>query len=493
MVHTRINEKVDSPNPYVNFISALPTSGAVSSHEDSIKLLRALAAQVKPVMKAHGFVVNSLEEARRNWNAGETIELVLRREDGRFWPVAHLLSVFCHELAHIKHMHHLPSFHKLRIQLQNEVLALQQKGYFGDGMYSAGHRLADSMIVPPEGVTQEALPDYVCGGAQPKSRSQAFSNGKRRRRIITRRPRTDPTPSLHTGAQTKKKLKAGGRVTSKFAFGGEDAQSKGHAVGGEGAGGFRKSAKSKTAREQRAVAAERRLHQLQTQVQAQGGSPISASSSRPPVSSMSETINGLADGFTNEDEEGSEPESEDDNGLLEETDMERRQRIFQDQNEIGEDGEQESLFDFGFTKTMSTKATSVSHGSASTSSLLPVPSTSVAKSTSSGLKSSVHHEIASRKQEALGLDSMRILGGSASRNANATRQREPEQMLKVRAMEDFLDSAPKLAKGVSDLASGGDSCSTTKVGGEEWICSTCTLINHVDYAICSVCGTRQCD
>ncbi len=38
----------------------------------------------------------------RNWNAGETIELVLRKPNGEFWPVEYLLGVFCHELAHIK-------------------------------------------------------------------------------------------------------------------------------------------------------------------------------------------------------------------------------------------------------------------------------------------------------------------------------------------------------------------------------------------------------
>ncbi|KAG8218690.1 hypothetical protein J3R82DRAFT_4358 [Butyriboletus roseoflavus] len=32
--------------------------------EAARQLLRALAAQVKPIMKAHGFVVNSVEEVR---------------------------------------------------------------------------------------------------------------------------------------------------------------------------------------------------------------------------------------------------------------------------------------------------------------------------------------------------------------------------------------------------------------------------------------------
>jgi DNA-dependent metalloprotease WSS1 len=56
MVHIRINERDVNPNPHINFISAL------NKEEHASQLLHALAAQVKPVMKAHGFTVNSLEE-----------------------------------------------------------------------------------------------------------------------------------------------------------------------------------------------------------------------------------------------------------------------------------------------------------------------------------------------------------------------------------------------------------------------------------------------
>ena len=62
MVHLRLNEKETNPNPCINFITALPTSG--DERERARQLLRALAAQVKPVMKAHGFTVNSFEEVR---------------------------------------------------------------------------------------------------------------------------------------------------------------------------------------------------------------------------------------------------------------------------------------------------------------------------------------------------------------------------------------------------------------------------------------------
>jgi len=60
MVHHRLNEKETNPNPHINFICAL-NSG---DQEDARQLLRALAAQVRPVMKAHGFAVNSFEEVQ---------------------------------------------------------------------------------------------------------------------------------------------------------------------------------------------------------------------------------------------------------------------------------------------------------------------------------------------------------------------------------------------------------------------------------------------
>ena len=58
MVHVRLNEREINPNPHVNFISAL----GADREEEARQLIRALAAQVKPVMKTHGFTINSLEE-----------------------------------------------------------------------------------------------------------------------------------------------------------------------------------------------------------------------------------------------------------------------------------------------------------------------------------------------------------------------------------------------------------------------------------------------
>ena len=60
MVHLRLNETESNPNPFINFVTALPSLEDIQ--EESRQLLRALAAQVKPVMKGHGFSVNSFEE-----------------------------------------------------------------------------------------------------------------------------------------------------------------------------------------------------------------------------------------------------------------------------------------------------------------------------------------------------------------------------------------------------------------------------------------------
>lgn len=260
MVHIRINEQKANPNPYVNFISTLPV-GDATAEDQARQVLEALAAQVKPIMKKHGFTVNSLEEyefnhvfSGRNWNSGETIELVLRGASGSFLPAHWLMSTLCHELAHIKHMNHGPAFQDLWRRLRQQVRDLQSRGYFGDGYWSAGRRLADSAVVAGKGIQAGDLPEYMCGGAHSRVRPV-----RGRRSVVV------AGPSLHTGAQTTKKRKAGSRVTNSSAFPStgkalnDDLDDDTKAVGT----GFRKQAGSKRAREERALAAEKRISSLQ--------------------------------------------------------------------------------------------------------------------------------------------------------------------------------------------------------------------------------------
>ncbi|KAG5644381.1 hypothetical protein DXG03_008609 [Asterophora parasitica] len=282
MVHHRLNEKESNPNPHVNFITALPAFDD-TEQEAARQLLRALAAQVRPIMKSHGFSVNSLEEyehnnvfAGRNWNAGETVELVLRRPDRTFMPTFWLMSTLCHELAHIKvshssqysgmplnvaqHMNHGLGFQALWKRLNAEVRALQDKGYYGDGYWSSGTRLADSARVSGQGIEPGELPEYMCGGAQTRKRPTVA----RTRR--PRKPRQPITASTSTGRQTAKPRKVGARVTSKTAFVGEGTTLADDVAEGKGKGkgtGFGKQAASKRAREERAQAIERRLAVMQ--------------------------------------------------------------------------------------------------------------------------------------------------------------------------------------------------------------------------------------
>lgn len=112
MVHLRLNDPDTSRNPYINYITSLPS---YPDHEEAHRRLQQLAALFKPIMKKHGLQINSFEEyepnpefSGRNWNAGENIELVLRRRGtrkgeaggGGWLPFPLLCYVFSHELAH---------------------------------------------------------------------------------------------------------------------------------------------------------------------------------------------------------------------------------------------------------------------------------------------------------------------------------------------------------------------------------------------------------
>ncbi|TFY75433.1 hypothetical protein EWM64_g8578 [Hericium alpestre] len=274
MVHYRLNANETNPNPHVNFITALPMPDP-AAQEQARQLLRALAAQLKPVMKAHGFVVNSFEEyefnkvfAGRNWNHGETVELVVRNSYGGICAIPWLMSTLCHELAHIKHMHHGSEFQKLWRQLNNEVRALQLKGYYGDGYWSAGTRLADSARVEGEGVAGGDLPEFmvrpfICTCHCDMGRSVNHSvEGPRvehvRRGAAATHRRRGSVPAQEAqsrfASDSGRVFKGEGRSLNAEI---EDEEEK------KAGTGFRKKASSKRAREERALAAERRVRALQ--------------------------------------------------------------------------------------------------------------------------------------------------------------------------------------------------------------------------------------
>ncbi|GAC99771.1 hypothetical protein PHSY_007374 [Pseudozyma hubeiensis SY62] len=275
MVHLRLNDSDTSRNKHINYITALPR---YANTDQAHHRLQQLAAQVQPVMKQHGFQINSLEEfewnrefAGRNWNNGETVELVLRRQDGSFAPLQWVLMVFCHELAHIKYMNHIPSQHgKLDRELRNECRELQARGYYGDGFWSAGQRLEDNAFVAGSGISSlQGLPEYSCGGAYRSKSSKGRSVKRRRTGANTRsRGRGFKGPSLHTGAQTAPNTKGGRRVQASLPGRGSRVDGNNHIPTASASSAsyrddanstFRKRTQTASARELRAQAALRRL------------------------------------------------------------------------------------------------------------------------------------------------------------------------------------------------------------------------------------------
>ncbi|TFK47837.1 WLM-domain-containing protein [Heliocybe sulcata] len=468
MVHHRINEREPNPNPHVNFIAVLPMPEP-GAQEGARQLLRALAAQVRPIMKAHGFVVNSLEEyeynrvfAGRNWEAGETVELVLRRADGSFYPNSWLLSTLCHE-----HMNHGPAFQALWRQLKSEVGSLQAKGYYGDGYWSSGQRLLDSATVGGQTMVAGDLPEYMCGGAQSRARPVR----RRRRRTAAARP------SNRTGAQSAKRRKAGSRVTAEGIFKGkgtalnEDIDDGSKTVGT----GFRKKAARLV--QERALAAERRLQGVSRRQY------MKADTSHP--------------------KEEMEASDDEDDGELEvkpETDQQRRETMLESMNGSELEGLKTSAADFfkdfflpAPPKTRSTGEKDPLDLIDLTSDNEPVPS-SLSHVTSSKAgpsnikppgKISTTHSSSSKRQT--------LLGDSPSSRPSAQESRRGNQGRQLRLgnlVQDEVDLRKKESLG---LALGGarnklgatpsnaphthspSRSSRAQVEVEEWACAMCTL------------------
>lgn len=223
-----------------------------------------------------------------------------------------------------------------------------------------------------------------------------------------RRRNADPAPSLHTGAQTTKKRKVGGRVRSTYAFGGPDASGRtlDEDVEDESekrkGSGFRKQASryasvrcsllmalnidkfiSRTAREQRAAAAERRFQHV-----------VGSGRQRDSVKERETPDQDLA-----QDDDKNTESNLDEFDIVPETDAERRQRLETE----NQSGQQESLLDsasLADAPFATSKASTSSHRSTTLASESTVPLRPTF---------SVYREIEARKQEALGLNEQRTL------------------------------------------------------------------------------------
>ncbi|UZJ52519.1 hypothetical protein CBS101457_001839 [Exobasidium rhododendri] len=325
-VHLRLNDKDTSRNPFINFVTALPGP----RHDEALRRLQQLAAMAKPLMKDQGFHINSLEEyefnrefAGRCWNNGEVIELVLTSEDGNWRPLQFVLYVFCHELAHIKHMNHIPHLHgALTRRLKQLALEKQSQGYFGDGVWSSGRRLEGGGFVSGQGMNHESqdLPQQVCGGAfrrqraqKPQRRRSGRGGGGGGTKGAGSGGRKFKGPSLHTGAQTASNARGGGNRRVKL-----DVQEKGSGNRVDGKdwtpvatskskdykldenSTFRKRTQSKDAREKRAAAALARFATVQS---------TSAVKEEPPVKEEEVKRNDGEDESVTEDEGSSDSSS----------------------------------------------------------------------------------------------------------------------------------------------------------------------------------------
>jgi hypothetical protein len=58
-------------------------------------------------------------------------------------------------------MNHGPAFQALWKRFRAEVRALQDKGYYGDGYWSAGTRLFDSAEVSGDGIEGGECPEFL--------------------------------------------------------------------------------------------------------------------------------------------------------------------------------------------------------------------------------------------------------------------------------------------------------------------------------------------
>ncbi|OJD34639.1 wlm domain-containing protein [Diplodia corticola] len=174
----RLNERATRPNALINFIKPLPGGGAATAE----RLLNRVAARCYPVMRAHRIAVMALEEhapnpefVGRNFNAGEVIQLVLRRGDGRWLGARQVEMVLMHELAHCKQMNHGRGFWTVRDAYVEELRGLWARGYTGEGLWGRGRELEGGDVVDEDELVDMAGVESLCGGTY-------RSRGRKRRR-----------------------------------------------------------------------------------------------------------------------------------------------------------------------------------------------------------------------------------------------------------------------------------------------------------------------
>lgn len=201
----RLNAKRSQPNDCIVFIKPLKGPG----EEIAQDFLERIAAQcctcsrlvpsaerlmanadAVPIMREHHLAVMSLEEYEpnpefvgRNFNAGEVVQLVLKARSGHWLPFNYVQMVmmhesvchnqetpssctltFCRRLAHCKQMNHSRAFWAVRNQYAEQMRALWERGYTGEGLWGRGALLSTGEFENNTVEPGELLPEHLCGG-----------------------------------------------------------------------------------------------------------------------------------------------------------------------------------------------------------------------------------------------------------------------------------------------------------------------------------------
>ncbi|KAF7336626.1 hypothetical protein MVEN_02097100 [Mycena venus] len=424
------------------------------------------------------------------------------------------------ELLNQQHMNHGPAFQALWKRFRAEVRALQDKGYYGDGLWSSGNRLIDSAEVTGKGIeVEDDFPEFLVREAV---HTYSFGLAFTWRSVVVHRNDPAPPPSdvsdvlashgakllrrTRRAARRPRNARPGGRVKAQSAFPGEGSLLAEAAVDPKGKGvGFRKQAAShsKRAREERALAVEKRIKALQAaerrtnvlQAGARKASASNVSQGELECEEENERVNALRQASTSkssqretitelESEEDGDAEleedelDEDDEGEpVGETDAERRKALihsgdFEDLLALNAKGWKDFGNDFNFSRHNAKEPSEpIELSSDDEGDDIPVASGSTFVMPSR--KKSPH----SRKDDSHKAQNNAGFGlGNMVQSEISLRKKESLGMAPVKAGSRVL----------------GDGIPARKTQEEpQWACHMCTLLNKESFLACEACTTPR--
>ncbi|CAO1631189.1 unnamed protein product [Sympodiomycopsis kandeliae] len=164
--------------------------------EDALALLRRVGAEVKGIMRKHGWHLPLLTEFSgfsksppdllgMNRNSGQTIFLRLRYPSSErtltdsFLPFEDIIGTMLHELAHNKRGPHDEIFYEVLSGLEEEWYEMKRNGGWmaGDGFDSHGQTLGSLEGLGPSNVPFRRLPQTAADKADMRRRHEELSRG----------------------------------------------------------------------------------------------------------------------------------------------------------------------------------------------------------------------------------------------------------------------------------------------------------------------------